>query len=84
MYSIAVVIVSPFIGTVVGKVGYANLLAVGLVLMGLSIIPIGYLKDIENDWTTLAVGIMLRALQGTASAAINTTCFSLAANKYAD
>ena len=84
MYSIAVVLVSPFIGTVVSKVGFANLLAIGLVLMGASIVPIAYLNEIEDDYWTLAVGILLRALQGTASAAINTTCFSLAANKYAD
>ena len=38
--------------------------------------------EIQNDLTTLAVCILLRALQGTASACINTTCYSLAANKY--
>ena len=84
MYSIAVVLVSPYIGTVVSKVGFANLLAIGLVTMGASIVPIGFLNKIENDYWTLAVGIFLRALQGTASAAINTTCFSLAANRYSD
>ena len=84
MYSIAVVIVSPFIGTVVSKVGFRNLIAIGLVTMGVSIIPIGFLLEIENDYWTLFVGILLRALQGTASASINTTCYSLAANKYAD
>ncbi len=84
MYSIAVVIVSPFIGTLINKVGFANLISIGLVLMGISIIPIGTLKDIGDDNTTLLVGIILRAMQGTAAAAINTTCFSLAANKYAD
>jgi MFS family permease len=31
----------------------------------------------------IALGILLRALQGAASASINSTCFSLAANKYA-
>lgn len=38
---------------------------------------------IENDYTMLAVAILVRTLQGAASAAINTTCYSLAANKYA-
>lgn len=84
MYSIAVVLVSPVIGKVVSRIGFANLIAVGLILMGISIIPIGFLPDIENDYTTLAVGIFLRALQGTASASINSTCYSLAANKYSD
>ena len=51
-------------------------------MMSISIVPIGYLIEIENDTTTLAVALLLRTLQGTASAAINTTCYSLAANKY--
>ena len=84
MYSIVVVLISPFIGTLVTRCGYKNLLAVGLVAMGISIIPIGFLMRIENDVGTLGLGLMLRALQGAASATINTTCFSLAANKYAD
>ena len=81
-YSIAVVIVSPFIGTILKKTGTANLIAIGLFMMSISIVPIGYLIEIENDTTTLAVALLLRTLQGTASAAINTTCYSLAANKY--
>ena len=62
MYSIAVVLVSPFIGTALSKVGFANLIAIGLVLMGISIIPVGFLKEIENDSWTLVLGILLRAL----------------------
>jgi MFS family permease len=62
MYSIAVVIVSPFVGTMINKVGFANIIAIGLVLMGAAIIPIGHLNDIGDDWTTLGVGIFLRAL----------------------
>ena len=84
MYSIVVVLVSPIIGKIVGRVGFANLIAFGLVMMGISIIPTGYLSEIENDWLTLMASILLRALQGAASASINTSCFSLAANKYTD
>ena len=84
MYSIAVVLVSPIVGKIVSRVGFANLIALGLVIMGLSIIPYSVLPAIEDDYTTIAVGIFLRAMQGTASASINSTCYSLAANKYAD
>lgn len=52
--------------------------------MGISIAPIGYLTEIESDNATLLLAITLRALQGIASASINTTCYSMAANKYAD
>jgi len=84
MYSISVVLVSPIVGKVVSRTGFANLIAIGLVLMGISIIPVGFLPDIESENASIALGIFLRALQGTASAAINATCFSLAANKYAN
>ena len=84
MYSIAVVLVSPVIGTIQSKVGYKNLISMGLVLMGCSIIPIGFLKNVENDYMAVAMGIFLRTLQGTASASINATCFGMAATKYAN
>lgn len=84
MYSIAAMLISPIVGKIIHRIGSSNLIAVGLVLMGLSIVPIGQLTRIENDSSTLAVALLLRAMQGTASASINTTCYGLAANKYAD
>ena len=84
MYSIMVVVMSPIIGKIVSRVGFANLIAFGLICMGISIIPIGYLVEIENDYYTIALGIVLRTLQGAASSSINTSCYSLAANKYKD
>jgi MFS family permease len=48
MYSITVVLVSPIIGKIVGQVGHANLISIGLVLMGISIIPVGLLPEIES------------------------------------
>ena len=84
MYSIAVVLASPFIGKALNRTGFANLIAIGLLTMSISIVPIGFLNQIENGYHTLVIGIILRALQGTASASINTTCYSLAANKYAE
>ena len=84
MYSIAALIVSPVIGKLIHKLGSSNVIAFGLVLMGISIIPIGFLPKIENDNWTIAIGILLRVMQGTASASINTTCFSMAAVKYTD
>ena len=62
MYSIAVVLVSPFIGTLLNKVGFANLIFIGLILMGISIVPVGFLKEVENDSWTLFLGILLRTL----------------------
>ena len=81
-YSMAVVAVSPFIGKILKNIGFANLVAFGLVCMGISIIPFGYFLKLESPMSCVALGIVLRVMQGTASAAINSTCYSLAADKY--
>ena len=62
MYSIAVVISSPFIGTILSKCGFQNLLAIGLTAMGASIIPFGFIKEIESDTLSLILGLALRTL----------------------
>ena len=82
MYSISMIIVSPFIGVIVDKVGQTNLLALGLVAMGMSIILLGSMQEIENETAVIACSLFLRAVQGAASATINTSCYTLAANKY--
>ena len=79
-YSIAVVAVSPFVGKILRRVGFANLIAFGLVCMGVSIVPFGYFSEMQSATTCIYVGILLRVMQGTASAAINSTCYSLAAD----
>ena len=84
MYSIAGMIVSPVIGKILHRIGSSNTIAIGLVIMGLSIMPLSYLAEMENDSSSLALALLLRAMQGTASASINTTCFGMAANKYSD
>ena len=61
-YSTVVVLGSPFVGTILNKCGFANLIAAGLVAMGISVIPYGFLKQIESNSATLALGIVLRAL----------------------
>ena len=82
MYSIAVVVISPVVGKLLSKMGFANLLFIGLMIMGFSIAPIGYLKNIESNNASLLLALLLRTMQGCASAAINTTCYAQAANKY--
>ena len=81
-YSIAVVTVSPFIGKILSKVGFKNLIAFGLVAMGISIIPFGFFDQIESATSCICFGIALRILQGSSSASINSTVYSLAADLY--
>ena len=81
-YSIAMIIVSPVIGTILDVVGQANLLAIGLVAMGAAIFGLGFVTGIENEFTVFMVAFFFRSIQGIASATLNTTCYSIAANKY--
>ena len=46
MYSISMIIVSPFIGIIVDTIGQANLLAVGLFAMGTAIVFLGFMDVI--------------------------------------
>ena len=62
MYSIAGMIISPVIGTILHKMGSSNFIAFGLVLMGLSIIPISYLVKIESDTGAVVFALFLRAM----------------------
>ena len=82
MYSIAMIVVSPFIGIIIDLIGHKNLLALGLLSMGIAIVLLGFMNAIENDFTVFVCALILRAIQGAASATINTSCFSIAANKY--
>ena len=82
MYSIAMILVSPALGTILDVVGQSNLLALGLFAMGTAILGLGCLKDSQNNLTVFASALFFRAIQGIASASLNTTCYAIAANKY--
>ena len=62
MYSIAMVLISPIVGTILSKMGYDNLIATGLVFMGIAIFPLGYLTEVDSDMKAVAAGLVLRAL----------------------
>ena len=82
IFSISQILVSPFVGVIVNRVGQTNLITLGLVFMGLAIVLLGFLEDIQSQSTVIACSLILRAVQGAASATINTSCYTLAANKY--
>ena len=42
--------------------GYDNLIATGLVFMGIAIFPLGYLTEVDSDIKAVAAGLVLRAL----------------------
>lgn len=62
IYSVAVVVASPFIGHIMQKTGRRVLISGGLLLMGLSFICFGCINYIENDNLFIFGGLMSRFL----------------------
>ena len=75
IYAIAQLVVSPFIGVIIDKVGTTKLVPLGLVLMGTSSVLTGYTESIENKFSLIYSVLLLRFMHGTASAIINTSCW---------
>ena len=82
IYSVAVIIFSPFVGRYMEIVGYATMLVSGLTLMGITFICFGLIDRMQHHESVLKLALMLRFVQGTAVAMTFTTMYSLITNKY--
>ena len=78
----SMIVVSPFIGVIVDMIGQYNLLAIGLFVKGISIVLLGFIIEIESNTSVIMFALALRVVHGAASATINTSCYTVAANKY--
>ena len=84
IYSVAVVIVSPFVGPLMQKLGRRAVVLIGMMLMGVAFILFGAISSITNKNVFIAAALSLRFLQGLASAIVQVTCYSVATNFYPD
>ena len=84
IYSVAVIIASPFVGKTVVYVGRTNMISLGIAIMGLAFIFFGFIPSMEDQSTILTVGFILRFIQGGSSAFVQTTCYSIATNDFPD
>ena len=84
IYSIAVIICSPFVGRTVEFVGNATMISLGIAVMGLAFVLFGFIPDLGEMSIILVVSFLLRFLQGAASAFVQTTCYSIATNEFPD
>ena len=64
MFAVAQVIVSPIVGSMFDTIGYKNLLAGGVFLMGIAIVCFGFIKDIESNLTVIVLALICRFIQG--------------------
>jgi len=82
IYSVAVIIFSPLVGKILGRIGNTNMITTGMVIMGLVFIAFGLVAKIENKNLLYFFGFSLRFIQGAASAFVQTTTYSIATNDY--
>mmetsp|Transcript_8315 Transcript_8315/g.11502 ORF Transcript_8315/g.11502 Transcript_8315/m.11502 type:complete len:108 (+) Transcript_8315:119-442(+) len=68
IYSVAVILSSPFVGKSVQYVGTTNMISLGIAVMGLAFICFGFIPSIDDTTIILSVGFVLRFIQGASSA----------------
>ena len=82
IYSLAVILFSPFVGRYIEVTGYSAMLFGGLALMGVCFICFGFIGRLETTDSVLKLALFLRFLQGTAVAMTFTTMYAVITNKY--
>jgi len=84
IYSVAVVLCSPVIGSIMALMGRRNLVVFGMILMGCSFIVFGMLTYLDNPVLYVSLALLNRFLQGMASSFIQTTMYSISTNFFPD
>ena len=68
IYSMAVIVCSPFVGRTILCVGNTNMISLGITTMGLAFILFGFIPRLDSMTSILTVGFILRFVQGASSA----------------
>ena len=86
VYSVAIIICSPFIGYIINKYHKRRLVfQIGLFCMAACLLGYGVAFDtVESNEMLIIIIFALRFMQGFASSAIQTTCFSISSLLYPD
>ena len=82
IYSVAVILLSPIVGKIVGSIGNTNMITIGIATMGFAFIAFGAVPKVSSVNTLLTLGFTLRFIQGGASAFVQTTTYSIATNDF--
>ena len=82
IYSVAVILFSPFVGRYIEVTGYSAMLFGGLTLMGICFVCFGLIGTLESADAVLKLALFLRFVQGTAVAMTFTTMYAVITNKF--
>ena len=84
IYSLAVILCSPGVSSLIKVVGRRNLIGLGLFLMGSSFVIFALTSHIEDRRLLVTLSLLNRFLQGFSSTLIQTTLYSVCTNFYPD
>ena len=84
MYSLAVIVTSPMVGTMMSIMGRRTLIISGLLLMGISFMMFALISNLDNKQLFISSALFNRFLQGFSSSLIQTTMYSIATNFFPD
>jgi MFS family permease len=82
IYPVGIVVFSPFVSRLVSCLGAANVLALGMAGMEISLTCLGLLLFSNSIHVTIGFSLVIRFVQGVASAIIQTICYILTINEY--
>ncbi|KAL5272796.1 hypothetical protein ACHWQZ_G000836 [Mnemiopsis leidyi] len=82
VYYATTVLASPFMAIFLTKIGQANLLQLGLVLVGTSSLVFGGIDKVDSSLTFGIISFVLRGLQGVGCAATDTAVFAIASSRF--
>ena len=82
IYSVAVIFVSPMVGKHVKTVGSTNFITIGVCFMGICFILFGLVDDMTDTKDIFYYSMVIRLAQGSSSACVQVTCYSIATNDF--
>ena len=82
IYSLAMIVVSPLMAAIIQQVGRRIPVGAGALLMGLTFQVFAFSTYVESNWWFVALSLLLRVLQGTATVLIQVSYLSIVATFY--
>ena len=84
IYSVAIILCSPFVAGLYTSYGYRKIIGYGLFQMGLCFIALGCIIKTDNKTVLFVLALLMRMGQGLSSALVQTTCYVMTTNLYPD
>ena len=81
-YSLGNIVMPPFIGKYIDRIGHQNLISGALGTMGVSFICFGFIEDMENKLNIVILSMVLRLIHGITCTTNATTCYSTLMNEF--